>query len=73
MCLRVVDTARAACTEKDSLQMANLLSCAGCAYYEQNKLAKCREAFEECMRLQELLLPDNELEVSVLNIFVSQV
>jgi hypothetical protein len=63
MCLKVADTAQNACSNKESLQIANLLACAGGAYYELNRLRDCRKAYEESYRLQELLLPDDEFEV----------
>jgi hypothetical protein len=62
-CLRVADTARMACEDKESLQYAGLCSAAGGAYYELNRLDKCRENWETFLRIQEQLLPENDLEV----------
>jgi len=64
MCLRLVETGWTACEDKDSLQYAGLCNAAGGAYYELNRLGDCRKNWEIFLKLQEKLLPEDDLEVS---------
>jgi len=66
MCLQLVKTARSACgQDKETLQYATLCNIAGGAYYELNKLSECRKNWEKYLKIQETLLPEGHLEVSI--------
>lgn len=63
LCIRLVDTAKVVCEDKESLQYATLCSIAGSAYYELNQLFDCRENWEKSLHIRELKLPDVHLKV----------
>ncbi len=58
-----MDTAGAACADKESLQYAILCNAAGGAYYELNQLHECRNNWETFLEIQETKLPSDDLEV----------
>jgi len=65
LCLRLVDTARLACDDKESLEYATLCNIAGGAYYELNQLHECRKNWEIFLQIQEAKLSAKHLELSV--------
>jgi len=65
MCIRLADTARSACEDKDSLQYASICKVAGGSYYELNQLGECRKNWEIFLQIQEAKLPPNYIEVKL--------
>lgn len=63
LCIGLVDTARVACEDKESLQYATLCNIAGGAYFELNQLRECRKNWETFLRIQEAKLSEDHLEV----------
>lgn len=64
MCLRVVETAWAACEDKNSLRYATICFIAGGTYFELNKLSQCRKFWEQTVAIRDNLLSDDDIEVS---------
>ena len=62
--LNLVEIARFAAPDKDSLVYANLLNTAGVTYYEMNKLRRAREVLEQCYALRSRNLPEEDAEIA---------
>ena len=52
-----------ACKNVESLQYATLCSIEGWACYEVNDIEECRKNFEAAFRIQDQLLPADDIEV----------
>jgi tetratricopeptide (TPR) repeat protein len=52
-CLTLVETASAACEDKNSARYANLRNTAGTCYFEMNRLQDCRRDYEVALAIQE--------------------
>jgi len=63
-CSAVIQSGRLACSDEESLNYAALCSIEGCTAYELNDLEKCRKNFETFFRIQEKLLPNDDIERS---------
>lgn len=61
-----METGWLACTDENTLQYGKLCNIAGGAYYELNKLGECRRNWDKFMKIQESLLPEDDLEVTLL-------
>ena len=62
-CFTVVKSGRLACEGVESLDYATLCSIEGWAFYGLNDLEGCRKNFEAAFRIQDQLLPDDDIEV----------
>jgi hypothetical protein len=56
---QVLETAVSACENRNSLLYAELLSTAGSRFYDLNKLAVCRKAWDEALAIRKSILPEN--------------
>ena len=61
-CLKVLESAKSACTDKSTLEFAELRNIDGARFYELNLLKDCREAWEECLKIREENLPYNDIQ-----------
>jgi tetratricopeptide (TPR) repeat protein len=52
-CLTLVETASAACDDKNSPRYANLRNTAGTCYFDMNRLQDCRRDYEIALAIQE--------------------
>lgn len=52
MSKRIVETAILACEDKTSLVYAQLLNISGSRFYDTNRLAECREVWENVLKVR---------------------
>ncbi|EXJ60696.1 hypothetical protein A1O7_04849 [Cladophialophora yegresii CBS 114405] len=64
--LNLVEIARAAAQDKESLDYAHLLNTAGVTYYELNKLRSARGVLEQCYIIRSRLLPEDHAEIATI-------
>lgn len=63
-CLKLVNTASAACEDKTSVRYANLRNTAGTCYFDMNRLQDCRRDYEIALAVQESENGHDDVKVS---------
>lgn len=63
---RVIETATAACEDKSSLIYSDLRSTAGSRFYDWNRLADCRKAWEDSLKIRRELLSHDSHDMAAI-------
>lgn len=63
-CLTLVETASAACDDKNSARYANLRNTAGTCYFDMNRLQDCRRDYEIALAIQEIESDHDDTKVA---------
>ena len=67
--LQIIEIGYDACTDKDSLQYADLCNTAGVCYLEKNLLDHCRKALETSLGIREVKLHSDDIDSKFLIYF----